>query len=91
MFNNASILGTSGTFESVVVKHFEMNIIILCLPFQLDHFTILGLVIMAKWNPKMIHFHPYSINGTPFRPHHGDWFSTKGTCSKFKRQASSAP
>lgn len=33
---------------------------------------------MAKWNPKMIHFHPYSINGTPFRPHHGDWFSTKG-------------
>lgn len=48
MFNNASILGTS------------------------------GLVIMAKWNPKMIHFHPYSINGTPFRPHHGDWFSTKG-------------
>lgn len=48
MFNNASILGTS------------------------------GLVIMAKWIPKMIHFHPYSINGSPFRPNHGDWFSTKG-------------
>lgn len=48
MFNNASILGTS------------------------------GLVIMAKWIPKIVHFHPYSINGSPFRPNHGDWFSTKG-------------
>ncbi|XP_075588181.1 neutral sphingomyelinase isoform X2 [Dermatophagoides farinae] len=48
MFNNASLLGTS------------------------------GLVIMAKWTPQFIHFHPYSINGSPFRPFHGDWFSTKG-------------
>lgn len=33
---------------------------------------------MAKWTPQFIHFHPYSINGSPFRPFHGDWFSTKG-------------
>nr|XP_027198712.1 uncharacterized protein LOC113792949 [Dermatophagoides pteronyssinus] len=37
-----------------------------------------GLVIMSKWTPQFIHFHPYSINGSPFRPFHGDWFSTKG-------------
>ena len=37
-----------------------------------------GLVIMAKWIPTMIHFYPFSINGSPFRINHGDWFSTKG-------------
>lgn len=65
MFNNASILGTSGELGfSRLFSH------------PLDRFA--GLVILAKWIPRMIHFHPYTINGTPFRPFHGDWFSTKG-------------
>ncbi|KAI7697378.1 Sphingomyelin phosphodiesterase 2 [Sarcoptes scabiei] len=37
-----------------------------------------GLVILAKWLPALIYFNPYTINGSPFRPLHGDWFSTKG-------------
>ena len=41
-------------------------------------FYLLGLVILSKWVPNMIHFHPYTINGSPFKPFHGDWYSTKG-------------
>ena len=64
MFNNASILGTSGIV--FILNFYHLNA------------SSVGLVIMAKWIPKMIHFHPYSINGSPFHITHGDWFSTKG-------------
>lgn len=37
-----------------------------------------GIVIMCKWMPKVVHFEPYSLNGSPFYPWHGDWFSGKG-------------
>lgn len=37
-----------------------------------------GLAIFAKWAPETIHFEPYSVNGSPFMPHHGDWFAGKG-------------
>lgn len=37
-----------------------------------------GIVILCKWYPKVIHFEPYSINGSPFYPWHGDWFAGKG-------------
>lgn len=37
-----------------------------------------GIVILCKWLPKVIHFEPYSLNGSPFYPWHGDWFAGKG-------------
>lgn len=37
-----------------------------------------GIVILCKWWPKVIHFEPYSLNGSPFYPWHGDWFAGKG-------------
>lgn len=37
-----------------------------------------GIVILSKWFPKVIHFEPYSLNGSPFYPWHGDWFAGKG-------------
>lgn len=37
-----------------------------------------GIVILCKWFPKVIHFEPYSLNGSPFYPWHGDWFAGKG-------------
>lgn len=37
-----------------------------------------GIVILCKWMPKVIHFEPYSLNGSPFYPWHGDWFAGKG-------------
>lgn len=37
-----------------------------------------GIVILCKWQPKVIHFEPYSLNGSPFYPWHGDWFAGKG-------------
>lgn len=37
-----------------------------------------GIVILCKWYPKVIHFEPYSLNGSPFYPWHGDWFAGKG-------------
>ena len=37
-----------------------------------------GLAIFAKWAPETIHFEPYTVNGSPFKPHHGDWFAGKG-------------
>jgi sphingomyelin phosphodiesterase 2 len=37
-----------------------------------------GLAIFAKWSPETIHFEPYTVNGSPFKPHHGDWFAGKG-------------
>lgn len=37
-----------------------------------------GIVILSKWFPKVVHFEPYSLNGSPFYPWHGDWFAGKG-------------
>lgn len=37
-----------------------------------------GIVILSKWQPKVIHFEPYSLNGSPFYFWHGDWFAGKG-------------
>lgn len=37
-----------------------------------------GIVILSKWPPRVIHFEPYSLNGSPFYPWHGDWFAGKG-------------
>jgi sphingomyelin phosphodiesterase 2 len=37
-----------------------------------------GLVVLTTWTPKVFHFHPFSVNGSPFRPFHGDWFTSKG-------------
>ena len=37
-----------------------------------------GIVILCKWLPRVIHFEPYSLNGSPFYPWHGDWFAGKG-------------
>ena len=37
-----------------------------------------GLAIFAKWSATSIHFEPYTLNGSPFQPHHGDWFAGKG-------------
>ncbi|XP_074596044.1 neutral sphingomyelinase [Brevipalpus obovatus] len=37
-----------------------------------------GLAILSKWEPSYISFLPYSVNGSPFRPWHGDWFTGKG-------------
>lgn len=37
-----------------------------------------GIVILCKWLPKVIHFEPYSLNGSPFYFWHGDWFAGKG-------------
>lgn len=37
-----------------------------------------GIVILCKWLPKVVHFEPYSLNGSPFYPWHGDWFAGKG-------------
>lgn len=37
-----------------------------------------GIVILSRWMPKVIHFEPYSLNGSPFYPWHGDWFAGKG-------------
>lgn len=37
-----------------------------------------GLAIFAKWAPDTLHFEPFTVNGSPFSPHHGDWFAGKG-------------
>lgn len=37
-----------------------------------------GIVILCKWQPRVIHFEPYSLNGSPFYFWHGDWFAGKG-------------
>lgn len=37
-----------------------------------------GIVILCKWLPKVIHFEPYTLNGSPFYFWHGDWFAGKG-------------
>lgn len=37
-----------------------------------------GIVILSKWLPKLIHFEPYVLNGSPFYFWHGDWFAGKG-------------
>jgi len=37
-----------------------------------------GIVILSRWLPRVIHFEPYSLNGSPFYPWHGDWFAGKG-------------
>jgi endonuclease/exonuclease/phosphatase family metal-dependent hydrolase len=37
-----------------------------------------GLVVLCRWLPRVIHFEPYSLNGSPFYPWHGDWFAGKG-------------
>lgn len=37
-----------------------------------------GIVILCRWLPRVIHFEPYSLNGSPFYPWHGDWFAGKG-------------
>lgn len=37
-----------------------------------------GIVILSRWPPRVIHFEPYSLNGSPFYPWHGDWFAGKG-------------
>lgn len=37
-----------------------------------------GIVILCRWSPKVIHFEPYSLNGSPFYFWHGDWFAGKG-------------
>ena len=38
-----------------------------------------GLAILSKWSPAHISFIPFTVNGSPFRPWHGDWFTGKGT------------
>ncbi|XP_053209152.1 sphingomyelin phosphodiesterase 2-like [Panonychus citri] len=38
-----------------------------------------GLAILSKWSPTHISFMPFTVNGSPFRPWHGDWFTGKGT------------
>lgn len=37
-----------------------------------------GIVILCRWLPRVVHFEPYSLNGSPFYPWHGDWFAGKG-------------
>ncbi|CAG2117581.1 unnamed protein product, partial [Medioppia subpectinata] len=37
-----------------------------------------GLAVLVKWVPKAFHFHPFSVNGSPFRLNHGDWYTSKG-------------
>ncbi|XP_054160194.1 sphingomyelin phosphodiesterase 2-like [Oppia nitens] len=37
-----------------------------------------GLAILVKWVPKVFHFHPFSVNGSPFQVTHGDWYTSKG-------------
>lgn len=37
-----------------------------------------GIVILCRWVPKVVHFEPFSLNGSPFYPWHGDWFAGKG-------------
>ena len=36
------------------------------------------MAIFARWSPETIHFEPYCVNGTLFRPDHGDYFAGKG-------------
>jgi len=37
-----------------------------------------GLAIFSKWHPTHIDYMPFTVNGSPFRPWHGDWFTGKG-------------
>ncbi|KAI1301959.1 Sphingomyelin phosphodiesterase 2 [Halotydeus destructor] len=37
-----------------------------------------GLAVFCRWLPDSVHFEPFLVNGSPFKPQHGDWYAGKG-------------
>ena len=73
MFKNQSVLGSSGMLNLNMI--FIVKLIYLLFAIC---YLLLGLVVLLAWIPSTIHFEPFSVNGSPFRPWHGDWFAYKG-------------